>query len=142
MLVRAPGFGGNAYNQGDVVVVLKDWGERRPADAIIGEINGKLSDLPGVRAVAMMRQGLAGGGGKPVQFVLGGPSYEQVDRMARQVSSPRSKRTIPASRISTGTIRKPSHNSACRSTISAPPISASPFLTLATRCRLCSARAG
>ncbi|MGE6699498.1 efflux RND transporter permease subunit [Hyphomonas sp. NPDC076900] len=77
LLIRAPGWGGG-YNQGNVVAVLADWGERRPADDIINEINGKLSDLPGIRGFAMMRQGLAGGGGKPVQFVIGGPSYEDL----------------------------------------------------------------
>lgn len=77
LLVRAPGFGSNAYNQGMIVSVLSDWEDRRPADEIINEINGKLSDLPGIRAFAIMRQGLAGGGGKPVQFVIGAPSYEQ-----------------------------------------------------------------
>ncbi|MBA4227531.1 MAG: multidrug transporter AcrB [Hyphomonas sp.] len=79
LLIRAPGFGSAAaYNQGNVVAVLADWDERRPADEIINEINGKLSDLPGIRGFAMMRQGLAGGGGKPVQFVIGGPSYEDL----------------------------------------------------------------
>ena len=77
LLVRAPGWGGG-YNQGNVVAVLADWDERRPADEIINEINGKLSDLPGIRGFAMMRQGLASGGGKPVQFVIGGPSYEEL----------------------------------------------------------------
>ena len=76
LLIRAPGFGGNSYNGGAVIIVLNDWSLRRPADAIMGEINGKLSDLPGIRAFARMRQGLGGGTGKPVQFVLGGPSYE------------------------------------------------------------------
>jgi multidrug efflux pump len=79
LLIRAPGFGSaSSYNQGNVVAVLADWDERRPADEIINEINGKLSDLPGIRGFAMMRQGLAGGGGKPVQFVIGGPSYEEL----------------------------------------------------------------
>lgn len=76
LLIRAPGFGGNSFNNGFVIVVLNDWSVRRPADEIIGEINGKLSDLPGIRAFGRMRQGLGGGTGKPVQFVLGGPSYE------------------------------------------------------------------
>ena len=78
LLVRAPGFGSNAYNQGNVVAVLDDWSSRRPAREIMGEINAKMSDLPGIRAFAIMRQGLASGGGKPVQFVIGGPSYEQI----------------------------------------------------------------
>jgi multidrug efflux pump len=76
LLMRAPGFGGSSFNQGFVVVVLEEWAKRRPADVIVSEVNGKLSDLPGIRAFAIMRQGLGGGTGKPVQFVLGGPSYE------------------------------------------------------------------
>ena len=76
LLIRAPGFGGVAYNGGFVIIVLNDWSQRRPANEIIREVNGKLSDLPGIQAFARMRQGLGGGTGKPVQFVLGGPSYE------------------------------------------------------------------
>ncbi len=76
LLIRAPGFGGNSYNGGFVIIVLNDWAVRRPADEIIAEVNGKLTDLPGIRAFARMRQGLGGGTGKPVQFVIGGPSYE------------------------------------------------------------------
>lgn len=78
LLVRAPGFGSAGFNEGFVIVVLNDWAERRPADTIINEINGNLSDLPGIRAFAIMRQGLGGGSGKPVQFVIGGPSYDQL----------------------------------------------------------------
>lgn len=77
LLVRAPGWGSNSYNQGNATAILADWADRRPADQIIAEINRSIADLPGVRATAIMRQGLAGGGGKPVQFVIGAPSYEQ-----------------------------------------------------------------
>lgn len=75
LLIRAPGFS-SSFNQGFVIVVLDDWARRRPAGEIIREINGKLSDLPGIRAFARMAQGLGGGRGKPIQFVIGGPSYE------------------------------------------------------------------
>jgi multidrug efflux pump len=78
LLLRAPGFGSSAFNEGFVIVVLDDWANRRPADTIIQEINGKLSDLPGIRAFAIMRQGLGGGNGKSIQFVIGGPSYEDL----------------------------------------------------------------
>ncbi|MEO1475702.1 MAG: efflux RND transporter permease subunit, partial [Pseudomonadota bacterium] len=78
LLLRAPGFGSNAFNQGFVVVNLEPWGTRRPADDIISEVNGKLADLPGVRAFAIMRQGLGGRQTKPIQFVVGGPSYEKL----------------------------------------------------------------
>lgn len=76
ILIRAPGFGSNAFNQGFVVVNMGKWGTRRPANEVIGDVNRMLSDLPGIRAFAIMRQGLGGGQGKPVQFVLGGPTYE------------------------------------------------------------------
>lgn len=80
ILVRAPrGFGTIAnFNTGFVIVVLDDWGKRRPAQEIMDEIRADLSDLPGVRAFPIMRQGLGGGTGKPVQFVIGGGTYEQL----------------------------------------------------------------
>ena len=78
LLLRAPGFGTSGFNEGFVIVVLDDWANRRPADTIIQEINGKLSDLPGIRAFAIMRQGLGGGNGKPIQVGIGGPSYEDL----------------------------------------------------------------
>ena len=78
LLLRAPGFGSASFNQGFVVVVLDDWSRRRPANEIIADVNSRLSDLPGIRAFAIMRQGLGGGTGKPVQFVIGGPSYEKL----------------------------------------------------------------
>ncbi len=80
LLVRAPGgFGGGAgFNSGTLICVLADWGKRRSAWDIMDEVRGKLSDLPGVRVSPVMRQGFAGGGGKPVQFVIGGGTYQQL----------------------------------------------------------------
>ncbi len=80
LLVRTPrSFGTSAdYSGGFVIVVLEDWSERPPADAVIGRINKQLSDLAGVRAFAIMRQALGRGLGKPVQFVIGGSNYEQL----------------------------------------------------------------
>lgn len=78
LLLRAPGFGSSAFNQGFVVASLEDWADRRPATQILTDINKELADLPGVRSFANMRQGLGGGTGKPVQFVIGGPSYEDL----------------------------------------------------------------
>ena len=80
LLVRAPrGFGNiETFSNGIVIVVLNDWAKRRPAGAIINEIRIKLADLPGVRAFPVMRQGLGGGAQKPVQFLLGGSTYEEL----------------------------------------------------------------
>lgn len=79
-LVRAPrGFGTlSSFNDGMVILVLNDWSVRRPAEVIMGEIAGKLSVLPGVRAFPVMRQGFGGGTSKPVQFVIGGGTYEEL----------------------------------------------------------------
>ena len=78
LLVRAPrGFGSiENFNGGFVIVILNDWAKRRPAFEIMDEVRAKFSDLPGVRVFPIMRQGLGGGAGKPVQFVLSGPTYE------------------------------------------------------------------
>lgn len=80
LLVRAPrGFGNIAsFNTGNVSVTLTEWGHRRPAQEIMDEIRGKLADLPGVRISSMMRQGLGGATGQPVQFVIGGATYEKL----------------------------------------------------------------
>ena len=80
ILLRAPRSLGNAssFNDGIVIVSLVDWNQRRSGFEIMKEISAKLSDLPGVRASAVMRQGFGGGSSKPVQFVLGGGTYEQL----------------------------------------------------------------
>lgn len=80
LLVRAPRSFGNlsSFNSGIVINVMNDWASRRPADEVMGEIAKKMSDLPGVRAFPIMRQGFGGGTQKPVQFVLGGGTYEQL----------------------------------------------------------------
>jgi multidrug efflux pump len=82
LLVRAPrAFGAassSVFNTGLIIVVLSDWGQRRDAFTIMNEVRGTLSDLTGVRAFPIMRQGFAGVTGKPVQFVLGGGTYEEL----------------------------------------------------------------
>ncbi len=80
LMVRAPrGWGGvENFNTGFVIAVLNDWSRRRNAFEIMDEIRDKLSDLPGVTASPVMRQGFGSRTQKPVQFVLGGGSYEEL----------------------------------------------------------------
>ena len=80
VLVRAPRGWGNIenFNGGFVIVNLADWDERRSAWPIMQEVRESLSDLPGIRAFPVMRQGFGGRTEKPVQFVLGGGTYEQL----------------------------------------------------------------
>ena len=80
LLIRAPrGFGRvSDFSNGMAIIVLEDWANRRPAIAIISDIRGRLSDLAGVRAFPVMRQAFGRGVGKPVKFVLGGPTYKEL----------------------------------------------------------------
>ncbi|MGL5360249.1 MAG: efflux RND transporter permease subunit, partial [Shewanella sp.] len=80
LLIRAPrGFGRAAdFSNGMAIIVLEDWGQRRPAKEIIGDINRRLKDLAGIQAFPVMRQAFGRGVGKPLQLVIGGPSYEQL----------------------------------------------------------------
>jgi multidrug efflux pump len=81
MLVRAPRDFGvvTNFNTGIVVVVLNDWDSRRSGFEIMADAQSRLSDLTGVRAFPVMRQGFGGGQQQPFRFVLGGAgSYEEL----------------------------------------------------------------
>jgi multidrug efflux pump len=80
LLVRAPRAFGNyeIFNNGIVINVLSDWSSRRSAWEIMGDVRKRLADLPGVRAFPVMRQGFGARVQKPVQFVIGGGTYEEL----------------------------------------------------------------
>jgi multidrug efflux pump len=80
LLIRTPrAFGQTeSFNTGAAVVVLASFDQRRPAWEIMDEVRGKLSDLPGVTAFPVMRQGFGPRIQKPVQFVIGGANYDQL----------------------------------------------------------------
>ncbi|WP_006787170.1 efflux RND transporter permease subunit [Thiorhodospira sibirica] len=82
VLARTPGGFGNPdiVNNGIVIVALAEWSQRaRSGWEIMDEVNATLAEIPGVRTVAVMRQGIGGRRvGQPVQLVLGGPSYEEL----------------------------------------------------------------
>ncbi|MCC2616415.1 efflux RND transporter permease subunit [Aestuariibacter halophilus] len=76
VLVRVPGFGGSA---GIAIVGMAKWDEReRSTFEVMDEVSAKLSNIPDVRAFAIMRSSLGGGLGRPVQFVLQGNTYEEL----------------------------------------------------------------
>jgi multidrug efflux pump len=82
LLVRAPrSFGNNAdFNEVITIINLNDHGTRRSAWEIMEEVRGKVADLRGVQNFVIMRQGLSRGLTKPLQFVIGGPTYEELAR--------------------------------------------------------------
>ncbi len=80
LLVRAPRSFGTTkdFNSGIVIIVLNDWGKRRNGFAIMDDVRQRVADLPGVRAFPVMRQGFGSSANKPVQFVIGGGTYDQL----------------------------------------------------------------
>lgn len=82
LLVRTPGgFGGVLeFNSGIVIVVLSPFDQRRSGFVIVDEVRQLLSDLPGVLAFPVMRQGFGSSAAKPLQFVIGGGAYDEIAR--------------------------------------------------------------
>ncbi len=82
LLVRVPrSFGNNAdFNEVITIINLNDHGSRRSAWEVMEEVRAKVADLRGVQNFVIMRQGLSRGLTKPLQFVLGGPTYEELAR--------------------------------------------------------------
>lgn len=81
VLVRTPrGSSSNptSFNTGVVIMVLNDWSVRRGAKQIMAEIKQDLAHLPGVRVFNIMRQGIRTDTSKPVQFVIGGSTYQEI----------------------------------------------------------------
>ncbi|WP_022941556.1 multidrug efflux RND transporter permease subunit [Psychromonas hadalis] len=80
---QAPAFGGMAGDQtGFVIMVLEDWQDRDVnAQQALVTIKDALKNIPDVRVYAMM-PGFRGGSSEPVQFVLGGSDYSELEKWA------------------------------------------------------------
>lgn len=80
LMIRAPrGWGGVVnFNTGAVTAVMAEWDERRSGFEIMDDVRDRLADLPGVTTATVMRQGFGSGSSKPVQFVLGGGTYQEL----------------------------------------------------------------
>jgi multidrug efflux pump len=66
---------------------------------VMTQLNKKWEEIPGIRAFPFMRSGLQrGGGGQPVQFVLGGSTYEELARW-RDIIVERAQENSGLSRI-------------------------------------------
>lgn len=80
-LVFLPAWGSaESVNSGVALIIMSPWTEREKSTAtVMNELLGAWQDIPGIRAFPFMRSGLQRhGGGQPVQFVVGGSSYEEL----------------------------------------------------------------
>ncbi len=83
MIARTGGFGGRGNSDvtsGMIFLPLKSWGDRKDAAPVIAQrLRLQLNDIPGVRVNVISPASLGvGGGGRPVQLVLGGGTYEEL----------------------------------------------------------------
>jgi multidrug efflux pump len=79
VLVRVPGWRG----QGGVAIIgMPDWDERKRSTwEVMGEISSKMREVTDVRAFAIMRRGIGGGGqSRPIEFVLQGNDYTELSQ--------------------------------------------------------------
>ena len=81
VIALTPGWGSGGVNHGTGIVDLAPWGEReRTAAQIARQLSGELTDVTGVRVFVFQPSGLSFQFGQPVQFVIGGPTYEELAR--------------------------------------------------------------
>ncbi len=81
VLTRIPRSFNNAasFNDGQCVVLLSNWETgRKPIWYYINKVRELTADIPGVKISVIPRQALGGAASKSVQFVLGGPTYEEL----------------------------------------------------------------
>lgn len=76
LLIRTPGWGNSAGVAivGSIPFEQRDWS----TFTLMEQVQKELAQVSGVRAFGFMRSGISGGGGRPVQFVLQGNTYEQL----------------------------------------------------------------
>ena len=80
LLLQAPTpwGGGETFNRANGILVLADWGDRRHMDEIIVDVYNRVSDITGIQIIPVPPQPLGGGARNPVQFVIGGGSYDEL----------------------------------------------------------------
>ncbi|MEQ8409366.1 MAG: efflux RND transporter permease subunit [Gammaproteobacteria bacterium] len=88
IVTMTPGWGGGGgVNSGISIISLPPWETRDKATSeVMAELNQEWAKIPGIRAFMFMRSGLGrGGGGQPVQFVIGGRSYDELVQWRDQI---------------------------------------------------------
>jgi hydrophobic/amphiphilic exporter-1 (mainly G- bacteria), HAE1 family len=78
---------GGSSNNGFMVLTLAPWGERvRSQGEIVGQVNGMLQTVPGLRAFAIQPNSLGiRGAGNGLQFAFVGNSYDELAGVAQEM---------------------------------------------------------
>ena len=80
LLIRAPSFGaGEAFNGAFAILVLTPWDSgRRDTWTVLADVRQRTADVPGARVFLRPPRSLSGGSNEPVEFVIGGNTYEDL----------------------------------------------------------------
>ncbi len=81
LLMRAPGSFGStsSFNDAIGIAVLAHWDTgRKPIWYYVDQVRALTADIPGVSIFPVVRQAFGGSTSKPLQLVLGGPTYEDL----------------------------------------------------------------
>jgi len=80
LLIRAPSFSaGESYNGAFAILVLSDWKTRkRDTWTILKDARGRVAEVPGARIFLNAPRSLGGGSNSPVEFTVGGNTYEEL----------------------------------------------------------------
>ena len=87
LLIRAPSFGaGEAFNGAFSIMVLEPWDSgRRDSAAILADARRLVADIPGARIFIRSQRALGGGSNQPVEFVIGGNTFEDLAEWQEQL---------------------------------------------------------
>lgn len=87
VLIRIPGNWGQGVSSARALALLTHWDDReKSAFEIADETRARLADLPGVQVRVMTPGGLGvRGGDTPISVVLGGGSYETLERRRNEL---------------------------------------------------------
>ncbi|KEQ17054.1 efflux RND transporter permease subunit [Endozoicomonas numazuensis] len=79
MFMQTPGWGGRGNNTGMLIVGMDDWEDRNMSVfQLAAKIRQLTSDIPNVSAFPVMRSSIGGRSQAPIQFVVGGGSFDEL----------------------------------------------------------------
>ena len=98
-IMRVPGFGSsaNSFNSFIIIALLEDWKDRdQDAMTIMRQAIGKIVTVPQTLAFPISPQSIrVSNYNKPVQMVILGKSYEELEKIQNEIISKMRENTIP-----------------------------------------------
>ncbi len=85
-LLRSPGWGTQGDNSGFMILSLKPWDQRdKHASQLVNELRRLFVDIPDVNVIPILRSAIRAGSRTPVEFVIGGADYNQLESWAQML---------------------------------------------------------